>query len=276
MSIFEYRLIRKLFFPVLKFFNPGEVSIKHHYTKSKITLDAFSHRIYWYLGKHYEQDAMMILEKLIKPGNNVIEVGGHIGYTTNFLSHLLSNRGHVFVFEPGHNNLPYIKTNIRNLKNVTLIEKAISDSNGTADFYIEVKTGVNNSLLHESFNGKGINKTTYGKRNGNVVQVETTSLDTFCEEYSLIPDFIKIEIQGAELFGINGMKRILKEYTPILMIEVTRNWEAIYSTLNQEGYLMFTTTKKILNIKSSHKGHIFCLHRNKHKHIMEQLMLVYG
>ena len=276
MSIFEYRIIRKLFFPVLKFFNPGEVSIKHHYTKSKITLDAFSHRVYWYLGKNYEQDAMQVLEKLIKPGYTVIEAGGHIGYTTNFLSHLLSGRGHVFVFEPGHNNLPYIKTNIRNLNNVTLIEKAISDSKGTADFYIENRSGVNNSLLRESAAGKGIHKMTYGKRNGKVVQVETISLDAFCEEYSITPDFIKIEIQGAEIFGINGMRRILKEYTPILMIEISKNWETIYSTLNQEGYLMFTANKKILNIKSSHKGHIFCLHKNKHKHLMEELMLVYG
>ncbi len=108
MKIYKNKIFRKGILPLLKFFNPGRVSIRHHYTGKKFSLDAFHHKGYWYHGKKREQATMELFGKLIKPNYTVIEIGGHIGYITNYFSHLVPN-GQVYVFEPGINNLPYLR-----------------------------------------------------------------------------------------------------------------------------------------------------------------------
>ncbi|MBI1950631.1 MAG: FkbM family methyltransferase, partial [Acidobacteria bacterium] len=49
------------------------------------------------------------------------------------------------------------------------------------------------------------------------LQVETTTLDDFVEHEHLRPDFIKMDLQGAEGLVIEGSQRVLKQ-NPHLMI----------------------------------------------------------
>src|SRR5687768_9187669 len=149
MAIHQHKVLRRIIIPLLKKLNPGKISIRHHYTKGRIVLDAFNHKGYWYHGRNREVDTMELFRKLIQPGFTVIEVGGHIGYITNYFSHLVGPLGKVYVFEPGENNLPYIKENIQKLTNVVLVQKAVSDTNGIARFYVEDLSGQNNSLLSD-------------------------------------------------------------------------------------------------------------------------------
>lgn len=84
---------------------------------------------------------MQIFSEIIRPGDFVVELGGHIGHLTVYFAHLVGAEGRVLVFEPGPNNLPYIQRNIASHKNVTLVAKAVSDFVGQTQFYIENLTG---------------------------------------------------------------------------------------------------------------------------------------
>lgn len=267
MKLYQIDMLRKLFIPLLKFFNPGKISIKHHYTKSRFVLDVFKHKGYWFHGKRREIKTMHLFEKLIQRNFLVIEVGGHIGYITNYFSFLLES-GYVYVFEPGKNNLPYLKENIASCKNVKLIEKAVSDKIGEAKFYIENLSGQNNSLLPDYENAKANEKSAHVKMIKKEVKVETITLDAFCDELKLMPDFIKIDIEGFELFALKGSINILREYKPIMMIEITENAAEIFTILQGLDYRLFNEECLEYREAKSLNGNIFCFHNYQHKEII--------
>ena len=116
MKIYRNKKLRKIIIPLLKKLNLGNISIKHHYTGSKFKLDAFIHKGYWYHGKNREKIQMDNFKKLISEGDTVFELGAHIGYISVYFSQLAGTSGKVFVFEPGVNNLPYVRENIAKSK----------------------------------------------------------------------------------------------------------------------------------------------------------------
>ena len=250
--------------PLLKFFNPGTIPIKHHYTGKRFFLDAFHHKGYWYHGKKREHATMALFKKLIKPDDVVLEIGGHIGYITVYFSHLVT-KGTVYVFEPGINNLPFLKKNTGQLKNVILIQKAISDQNGKAKFYIEDLTGQNNSLRSDYANFKENDEVAFVKTSKKEVEVETITIDTFCKQLSVIPDFIKIDIEGAELLALNGMLLTLKTYQPLVMMEITENWQSIYKIFKENNYTLYKENMTQLKIEDTYSGNTFCIPSDKYQ-----------
>ena len=264
MAIYQNKNFRKIIIPLLKFFNPRKISIKHHYTGAKFVLDAFRHKGYWYHGKKRENNTMELFSKLIKPGYLIIEVGGHIGYITNYFSSLVK-QGIVYVFEPGINNLPYLKENIKQLQNVILIQKAVSNENGKAKFYIENLTGQNNSLLSDYTVNRKNSEMAFVKSNKKEVEVETITLDTFCKEQLIRPDFIKIDIEGAELLALKGMLLTLRDCVPIIMMEITENFKSIYKIFKDEGYLLYNENKVELKFNDNYLGNTFCINPKKHQ-----------
>lgn len=46
------------------------------------------------------------------------------------------------------------------------------------------------------------------------------SLDDYCERRAVIPDLIKIDIEGAEVMALRGMERLLRDRRPTLLLEV--------------------------------------------------------
>jgi hypothetical protein len=60
-----------------------------------------------------------------------LDVGAHIGYYSALLSPLCSR---VTAFEPDSRNHPHLKETAKNLPNVTIVAKAVSDQNGSSEF----------------------------------------------------------------------------------------------------------------------------------------------
>jgi len=274
--LYEVNFLRKIFIPLLKIFNPGLISIKHPYTGSKFFLDAFMHKGYWYRGKKREKPTMQLFENIVKRGETIIDIGGHIGYVSCFLSKLVGNAGKVYVFEPGNNNIPYIERNIKLLSNTVLIKKAVSDTNGIAVFFIENLTGQNNSLLPEYYQ-VGVNeKLSYTVCKKSQIEVETITLDSFCEQFDIRPNFIKIDVEGAELLAIKGGIKILQNYQPALMVEITQNWSSVLSIIGNENYICFNDNLVLIDKNIATLGNVFCLHKIKHSDILKLLDIKYS
>lgn len=256
--------LRKLAVGLLKTFNPGAISIKHPFTGGKLKLDAYTHKGYWYRGKLVEKDSMDMFSVLINKGDTVIEVGAHIGYMAQFYSYIVGESGSVYVFEPAEDNLRFLRKNIDTapFKNIVLIEKAVSETTGTATFYVETVTGQNNSLVPDHA-GPNSHKNISDESKKSVIEVPTISLDDFIHEKNLHKiNFIKIDIEAAELFAIKGMIQLLQNFKPRFMIEVSRNYEEIHSILHGLGYRFFDIERKELQ-KLSY-GNIFGIHVNDH------------
>jgi FkbM family methyltransferase len=266
MKIYRNKKLRKIIIPLLKKLNLGNISIKHHYTGSKFKLDAFIHKGYWYHGKNREKIQMDNFKKLISEGDTVFELGAHIGYISVYFSQLAGTSGKVFVFEPGVNNLPYVRENIANskIKNVQLVEKAVSDNNGTATFYLENITGQSNSLVKDYRVTKKIHSKTFVEMKKNEVQVETIRIDDFVQMNNISRiDFIKIDIEGAEYLAIKGMPNVLATLKPTMMIEVTENHEALFNLLKDNGYFFIDEFSNKVEEKKAFYGNLFCFHTSK-------------
>lgn len=265
------RMLRKLLIPIMKKINPGTIKIKHQFTGLPFFLHSFKHKGYWYHGKNREKNSMTLFSHIINTSNMVIEVGGHIGYLSTYFSMLVGSKGNVIVFEPGENNLLYLKKNVGELKNVTIVAKAVSDRNGEASFYVEDFSGQNNSLL-PTYDGLQRNtENAYVTGQKKEVIVSTVALDNFCFENDIIPDFIKIDIEGAELIALQGMRRVLLEIIPILMIEVTENFADVIRVIHSYDYLTYSDLFVELNSTSTYFGNVFCFHKEKHQKVVLEL-----
>lgn len=265
MKLYRNKKLRKFVIPILKKLNLGNIYIKHHYTGSKFKVDAFIHKGYWYHGKNREKSLMDFFTTFIKEGDTVFELGAHIGYISLYYSKLVGANGKVYVFEPGANNLDYTRTNIENskIKNIELVEKAVSDANGTATFYLENITGQSNSLVKDYRVTKKIEAKTFVGLEKNAVQVETIRLDDFVKQRNINRiDFIKIDIEGAEYMAIQGMPYILDQLKPAMMIEVSENHEALFTLLKQKGYVVIDEEHNRVTEQKAFYGNLFFVHES--------------
>jgi FkbM family methyltransferase len=262
------RVLRRVALPMLRRFNPGNIRIRHHYTGGRLLLHSFRHKGYWFHGRRREQATMQFFQQVLRPGDTVVEVGGHIGYLTMLFAQLVGAAGRVVVFEPGGNNLPYLHQNVRELPGVEIVEQAVSDQDGIATFFEEQLTGQNNSLLadYERFSQNrqlAFSNEAYQQRD-----VTTVRLDTFLEQRAMRPDLVKIDIEGAEFLALQGAIKMVREGRPILLIEVTCHANRVFQTLTSAGYVLFTPEGKRLGEGERLTGNVCALHPEKHRERM--------
>ena len=233
---------RKIALKLLKLFQ-FNLSIRHHYTGNDFYLNSYTHKGYWFHGKKRESATVKLFHELIKNKNYVLEIGGHIGYFSTLFEKIVGPGGKVDVFEPSPENLKYLKKNITNQGNdsvINVIEKGAGEIDGILDFYIDPITGQNNSFVKE-FQGfynnreNSIDKKAKLKR----IQVDVISLDNYFENNNLLPDFVKIDVEGFELNVIQGFKKTIEKSKPKLMIEVQRDMKTIFDYFISIGYSVF-------------------------------------
>lgn len=157
-----------------------------------------------------EQDVM---RRLIRPGDVVFDIGAHIGLHLVLLSQLVGSDGRVFAFEPNPAVLPALKQTIGDLTNAELFCHALSDKSGSSELFVPADQSMA-SLTNWT---KGV-----AKSKTRVVPCSIHTLDEMIANSSLTrPDFIKCDVEGAELLVFNGAQNVLNNPSaPIIMFEV--------------------------------------------------------
>lgn len=241
MKLYRNPLLRRILLPLWERFNPGDITIRHHYTGAPVRLHSYRHKGYWYHGRQREAESMARFAELIQPGAQVLDVGGHIGYIALYFAHLAGAEGHVYVFEPGENNLPYLRRNVGACPNVTVVTKGAGSCCERRTFYTESLSGQNNSFL-EQFQVYERNRSNAYAARAEVREavVDVVTLDAFCREAGVRPDFIKIDVEGFELEVFRGAAELLREARPLLMIEVQAERDALLRELHAASYRVFS------------------------------------
>jgi FkbM family methyltransferase len=194
-GISNKRFIGKILRSPLKLIPPKTVlPILQGKLRGKLWITGSSNHGCW-LGS-YEYEERILFEKTVDKGSIVFDIGAHVGFYTLLASILVGSEGKVFSFEPVPRNVCYLREHLRinNVSNVIAIEKAVSDSCGTTYFETNI---FSTSMGHF-------------KNDGNL-QVETVSLDGLIEERVIpVPNFIKIDVEGAEFLVLSGAKKLLE------------------------------------------------------------------
>jgi FkbM family methyltransferase len=171
-----------------------------------------------YLTGDAEAEVQEILAELIRPGQVVFDVGANIGFFTILCARLVGPQGKVYSFEPMPENVATLRRNIslNGLENVVVVERALSSTSGTAELFISPW-----SAFH-SLNVEGaVKRENRGRDAAPPIVVETVSLDEFVREEGVDPpDLVKLDVEGAELVALEGMREVLRSAQPLLVCEL--------------------------------------------------------
>ena len=158
------------------------------------------------------------ITRLVKPGMVAFDIGANCGQTAQ----VLSDVGAVtYSFEPIPECVAQIEA--RKLPNVTVLQTALSDEEGVAEFHLDerVGAGMEASSLRVL---EGVI--------GRTVEVPITTIDTFVSRHGIAPDFIKIDVEGVEEKVIAGGMQTIRRHRPIIIFEVWGyNWPRLESTV---------------------------------------------
>lgn len=187
----------------------------------------------------WEPENHKIFAQLIRPGQTVFDLGANNGIHSLLFSKLVGNNGKVYAFEPLASNIEEIKKNceLNNVKNIQTVGSAVGSYDG------EVKFVVGNSNKQGSI--KGI-----GTESGKELSVKLISLRTFIENENIRPDFIKIDIEGAESESLLGMGDLIKKLKPIFFVELhtPEQDKKVGEIFQQFDYTLYRVTSK--NVKN--------------------------
>lgn len=163
----------------------------------------------------YEPEETRVMDLLSEGAAQILDVGANIGwYAARFAKRQPSSLIHAF--EPLPVSHSYLQRNIAIngvADRVRSYNYGLSDVSGSFDFFIAPTGGTNASLLNvaEAVDAQ------------KVVGL-TLTLDQWCSNQQVRPDFIKCDVEGAELLVFRGGRQTLSDHRPVVFAELLRKW----------------------------------------------------
>jgi FkbM family methyltransferase len=178
----------------------------------RLALDLRAEKDLW-LGT-YEPNLLEAAAALVRPGDVVYDVGANLGYLTLLFARLAGPAGRVLAFEPLPANLDRLRRNLalNGLDQlVQVFDLAVADRAGRTRF-----------LVHDS-GGMGKVEGAAGRdeRYGETITVQAVDLDSFVfRRRHPPPQVVKLDVEGGEVLALPGMRRLLAEVRPALLLEL--------------------------------------------------------
>jgi FkbM family methyltransferase len=150
----------------------------------------------------YESEKQRVISQEVRPNTVFYDVGANVGFYS-LLASVLVGPGKVFSFEPMPRNISYLQRHLdlNHAGNVDVQALAISDKNGVARFRVE-ESGY---MGHISTEGD--------------FSVQTATLDSLVQDGRILPpNYIKMDIEGAEHQALLGARECFERYRPTLFL----------------------------------------------------------
>ncbi len=140
----------------------------------------------------------------LKKGDIVVDAGAHIGTFTIKAAKAVGNDGKVVAIEPDANNFRFLSRNVEanGLQNVSIINKGVWGIQDKLRFNISRKRTTGHSFYR--------NKQFGTENTEEFIEVEVDTIDNIIGQSGIGPvNFIKMDIEGAEVEAIKGMDEAL-------------------------------------------------------------------
>ncbi|MGJ3241326.1 MAG: FkbM family methyltransferase [Anaerolineae bacterium] len=181
--------------------------------------DPFWFRFELLTGRH-EPETSYQLQRLIRSGMTVLDIGAHVGYYTRMASDIVGAGGRVVAFEPNPHNHAMLMRNVGERQNVTLMQVALAEEEGNAELYDYLMMSASGSLhydetLREVQLASTQRDVDFAPRLDDNFQpqtytVRTAPVDDLLAELGISKvDVIKMDIEGAEMGALRGMKQLI-------------------------------------------------------------------
>jgi FkbM family methyltransferase len=187
----------------------------------------------------YQEEVLHAIHTLLRPGDVALDVGTHHGLMAVLMASRVRPNGRVHAFEPN----PHVHELIRRHASLNGVESVlqlepigIGAAEGVLPFWAVQGTYAWNSSFTEAFAG--------GSDTVQVHNVPVSTLDTYCERQQVIPQLMKIDVEGGELAVLQGGKATIERARPIILLEMNpassdaagTTTQAIDEFLRQIGY----------------------------------------
>lgn len=156
----------------------------------------------------FDVEIYEIAKKLIRPGTTVLDIGSNFGQMAILMSKLVGDNGLVHAFEADDFVYDVLQKNIKeNSKNIIPHFGAVHDKNNQTLYF-----PVQDFDRFSSYGSYGIDYV-HGKGR----PVKTLTIDEI--DFDLPVSFIKIDIQGGDLFALKGAVNTIEKYKMPIIFE---------------------------------------------------------
>ncbi|MDP4099345.1 FkbM family methyltransferase [Paenibacillus sp. P96] len=215
----------------------------------------------------YEQDELDCIFDKLSTNSTILDIGANCGFYSLQLAKRYPD-SQVYAFEPIPATFKYLQQNLalNNITNVTAYNVGLSNQEGTFPVYF-YKGGTGNSSLENLSDREEIE----------LVECQFRQLNSYIDEIPGPIDFMKCDVEGAELWVVEGGLEVIQRHQPILFLELLRKWAAKFNyhpndvlhILEGIGYrcFVFTSGRMVpieeINDQTVETNFIF-LHNEKH------------
>lgn len=178
---------------------------------------------------HYENNEFQMMNKLIAKSGNILDIGANIGFYSVHLAKA-NSQVKIFSFEPLPKTFSYLKKHIELNKctSVTINNFGFSDKEGEFDYFYYGSGSGNASLANLS-----------GQKDVLQIKCKVKTLDSYIQDSKLKVDFIKCDVEGAELFVFRGGLETIRRDRPIVFTEILRKWSRQFNYDPNEIFKLF-------------------------------------
>jgi len=161
-----------------------------------------------------EQALVRWLERHVAPGSVAFDLGAHHGVYSVLLARAAGPAGHVYCLEPSPLCVQALIRTLFRTRTRTATILPVAAASTTTEIGLLLSYG--NSYL-----GVTSESPFFSWKLGQPITVQGWALDALIDELDLRPpDLIKIDIEGAEVQAVAGMRRTLEHARPLIVIEL--------------------------------------------------------
>jgi len=163
-----------------------------------------------------EPDVSRALLERLRPGMVFFDVGAQYGYHSVVAAEVVRPGGTVVAFEPARDSFRLLASNVAQMGVVKIEHLAVGSQNGDVELH---DFGMRNSSLNTVQATARVPLRERRRLRPERYRVPSITIDAYVYRTGLVPDVVKIDVEGAELAVLEGMTELLRQHAPFVSLE---------------------------------------------------------
>jgi FkbM family methyltransferase len=148
--------------------------------------------------------------EFLKSDSIVIDAGANIG-TFSMLAASITEKGHVYAFEPAPPARATLAGNVKNASNISVLPLGLGEKSDAREMRVNTEFPGFSAFSDTGIEGTG------GVSDVTLETVKVVTIDDFVKENNLTSvDFIKMDTEGYEKNILRGARETIKKFKPVI------------------------------------------------------------
>ncbi len=182
----------------------------NHRLRMRLNLQNWSDRRAYFSGRYYQPDICRLLEQMLRPGDQYVDVGANVGMTALLARSRIGPAGKGLAFEPNPTAFARLRDHfeMNGVTNFQLVPCAVADRESVQQLFVPLDEMLLGTFVPE-------------KAEGTRVEVRTMPADSYVAALNPSkPTLIKIDVEGYEVQVLHGIRSLLARPDVMVVIEI--------------------------------------------------------